>query len=242
MTKSIIEILGRSTQGATRPYICRADDDDLYFVKGNGAGRQSQVYEWVCGHLAIKLGLPIAPFRQVLIPEELVEGNSDYSELKSGLAFGSQKQILMELNYAGIKQVPIDLQRTVLAFDWWIKNEDRTLSELGGNPNLFWDPDEKSLIVIDHNQAFDPTFSVHSFKSEHVFRQQNNSLFNHALYRSEYRDKFQMALRSWNEITDGLPEEWYYSDPEKTVKANFDLNSMFNILNRCNDDSLWEET
>ena len=241
MTISIIEILGRSTQGLTKPFICGADDGNLYFVKGHGAGRRSQVYEWICGHLAIKLGLPVAPFRQVFIPDELVEGNSDYSDLKSGLAFGSQKQMIMELNYAGINQVPIELQRTVLAFDWWIKNEDRTLTEHGGNPNLFWNPRNESLIVIDHNQAFDETFSSNSFKSHHVFKQQNNSLFSDVVYRTEYEKQFQTALRSWNEISDDIPQEWYYSDPDMTVPADFDLNSMFNILNRCNDNSLWEE-
>ena len=46
----------------TRPFICRGDNKNLYFVKGIGATRQSQVYEWVAGNLGFALSLPIAPF------------------------------------------------------------------------------------------------------------------------------------------------------------------------------------
>lgn len=27
----------------------------------------------------------------------------------------------------------------VLVFDWWVRNEDRHLTEMSGNPNLLWD-------------------------------------------------------------------------------------------------------
>lgn len=135
------------------PFICRGDDDNTYFVKGIGAVRRGQVCEWVAGNLGLELGLPIAPFEIVDVPVELVEGNPQYRDLGAGPAFGSQKQMIMELNYAGIEQVPDDLQRAVLAFDWWIRNEDRLLSESGGNPNLFWAPEYEKLVVIDHNQC-----------------------------------------------------------------------------------------
>lgn len=242
MTVQITEIMRRSKQGITQPFICRADDGNIYFVKGTGAGRRSQVYEWVCGMLAINMELPIAPFKKIYVPRELVVGNLEYSDLKSGLAFGSQKQMIMELNYEGISQVPDELQIMVLAFDWWIKNEDRTLTESGGNPNLFWNPTDSELVVIDHNQAFDQNFSADNFRNNHVFNRKNTSLFSDALYREEYKRKFQLALNYWDEICSGIPEEWYYSDPEMTVVADFNIENIFNILNRCNDDSLWEMT
>ena len=77
----IIEILGRSEQGMTRPFICRGEDNNIYFVKGVGAGRRSQVCEWLAGNLALELGLPIAPFRIVDVPFALAENNPQYSEL-----------------------------------------------------------------------------------------------------------------------------------------------------------------
>ena len=118
MTVQIIEIMGRSEQGVTLPFICRGDDDLIYFVKGIGAGRRSQVCEWIAGNLAKEVGLPIAPFEIVDVPVELVEGNPQYRDLGSGPAFGSLRQTIMELNYAAIGRVPVGLQRDLLAFDW----------------------------------------------------------------------------------------------------------------------------
>ena len=39
MPIQIVEVLGRSIQGITRPFICRGEDDRTYFVKGQGAGQ-----------------------------------------------------------------------------------------------------------------------------------------------------------------------------------------------------------
>jgi hypothetical protein len=238
----IVEILGRSEQGITRPFICRGEDDNTYFVKGAGSGRRGQVCEWIAGNLALELGLPIAPFGIVDVPEELVEGNRLYSELGQGPAFGSLKQTIMELNYAGVEQVLDDVQRDVLAFDWWVRNNDRTLSESGGNPNLFWEPEEERLVVIDHNQAFDPDFSIEEFMEYHVFRDQRHDLFDDALYRQKYTKYFQDVLNQWQNICDNIPEEWHYLDTEMSIPANIQLDVIFNILDRCNTEILWDHT
>lgn len=118
------------------PYICRADDDEVYFVKGAGAGRRSQIAEWIAGKLGLALGLPIAPFEIVDVPEALLEFDSslDLTDLGAGPAFGSQRQEAMELTASAVSEVPACLQRDLLAFDWWIHNSDRLLTEKGGNP------------------------------------------------------------------------------------------------------------
>ena len=72
MTVNIVEIISRSTQGITRPFLCRGDDGCLYFVKANGAGRQALIAEWIAGHLGRRLGLPIPEFKQAVIPDDLV--------------------------------------------------------------------------------------------------------------------------------------------------------------------------
>ena len=238
----IIEILGRSEQGVTRPYKCRGEDDQIYFVKGIGAGRSSQVYEYVAGSLGRILGLPIAPFGIIHVPEELVLGNSDYSDLGYGPVFGSVRQLITELNYAGIEHVPYDLQAAVLAFDWWIKNEDRLLTESGGNPNLFWEPGEEKLVIIDHNQAFDPTFDPENFKENHVFSCQVNNVFGDAVFQEEQIARFKSALGALESTLNELPEEWSYLDVEMTIKANFSKEDIINILERCNNDGFWVES
>ena len=238
----IVEIAGRSEQGVTRPFICRGDDDNTYFVKGIGAGRRSQVCEWVAGRLALELGLPVAPFEIVDVPEELVEASPDFQDLGCGPAFGSLRQTIMELSYAMVEQVPVKLRRDVLAFDWWIRNNDRMLTESGGNPNLFWAPEEGRLVIIDHNQAFDLDFSAEDFIEYHVFGNARVGLFDDDLRRAAYRRSFCSALEKWQEICDEIPEAWYYQDPEMTVKADFDLDLMFSLLNRCATDALWDHS
>jgi hypothetical protein len=57
-------------------FICRGSDAATYFVKGADAGRRSQLCEWLAGRLAQILGLPVAPFSQVLVPEELITSES----------------------------------------------------------------------------------------------------------------------------------------------------------------------
>lgn len=69
----IVEVLRRSEQGVTEPFVCRGDDGALYFVKGmGGAGHRSLVCECICGRLAQALGLPVAPFEIVDVPPALV--------------------------------------------------------------------------------------------------------------------------------------------------------------------------
>lgn len=178
MSLEIVEIMGRAQQGVTQPFICRAEDDQVYFVKGRGAGRRSLVCEWIAGQLGRRLGLPIAPFEIVEIPEALlaVAMRDDLNDLGVGKAFGSRKMPVVELSVSLIDQVPEEIQRDVLAFDWWVRNADRSLGELGGNPNLFWDANNAALVVIDHNQAFDPGFSAQDFVESHVFRSHWNAL------------------------------------------------------------------
>ena len=54
----IVEVIRRTQQGVTQPYICRSEDGELYFVKGRGAGYASLAKEWVAGCLAKRLGCP----------------------------------------------------------------------------------------------------------------------------------------------------------------------------------------
>ena len=238
----LVEILGRAVQGMTKPFICRGEDDCVYFVKGIGAGRKSQVCEWIAGNLGIELGLPLAPFKIVEVPVELVDGNPDYSELGVGPVFGSVSQSIVELKYAGIDEVPTALQRDVLAFDWWIRNNDRTLSETGGNPNLFWEPAAGELVIIDHNQAFDPDFSIENFLEYHVFSSKRYDLFTDVLYRDSLISRFQQALGCWQKICDNIPKEWHYLDPEMTIEADIQLDAILGMLERCNTDTFWNQS
>lgn len=35
----IVEIIGRASQGVTKPFICRGEDDEIYFCEGVWSGQ-----------------------------------------------------------------------------------------------------------------------------------------------------------------------------------------------------------
>lgn len=241
MTVQIVEVIRRSEQGITQPYICRGDNDKVYFVKGVGAGRRSQLCEWIAGNLGLALDLPIAPFDIVEVPEELMGLNYalDLSDLGSGPAFGSQGQEVMELNVSAVDEVSELLQQDVFAFDWWIRNSDRFLTEKGGNPNLFWNPGDQELIVIDHNQAFDAAFNADDFNELHIFRSQRDRVFGDMSRHQDYNRRFSLALNNWSEICSNLPKEWFFADVEMTVPVSFSLEDTYNLLEEYKKDGFW---
>jgi hypothetical protein len=208
MPANITEIISRSTQGITRPFLCRADDGRQFFVKGNGAGRRALICEWLAGKLGQKIGLPIPTFVQAAVPSELVQfsARDDIQDLGAGTGFGSQLvENVDELAYLFIEQIDAKLRAKILLFDWWICNNDRTLTEEGGNVNLLWSHRDSRLHVIDQNLAFDPE-GMDGFWDNHVFR---DSLRD---WTPGFRDEMQTTMRTaltdlerwWNE----MPESW----------------------------------
>ena len=173
----ITEVTGRARQGKTRPFICRARDGRLYYVKGVHAGYRSMVCEWVAGRLAQELSLPIAPFEIVDVPRALIEGSLDaeHWELGVGEAFGSQQIKFADwFQWSQRKLVNAGLRARVLVFDWWICNSDRVLGEADGNVNLLWTNAPGEIHLIDHNNAFSPAVEAGSwseFCADHVFGQ-----------------------------------------------------------------------
>ena len=242
MIIEIVEIIGRATQGVTKPFICRGEDDQIYFVKGRGAGRRSLICEWVAGTLARDLGLPIAHFEIVDVPQALIQlgSRSDLSELGAGPAFGSQKILLVELSVSHMEHVSDSLKQDVLAFDWWVQNADRTLSIEGGNPNLFWAVNENKLVVLDHNQAFDLHFSGPNFVDSHAFNEQFSTISEDCFVQAQYCARFEAVVAGWDSICNTVPSEWWFIDPECTLPVNFDRADIKQRLLECRRDDFWK--
>lgn len=233
----IIEVLGPIDQGRTRPYRCRGDDDQIYYVKGRQTNRASLWHEWICGHLAQSFGLNLAPFSLVEISDELMdEVGSDWRELGSGIAFGSRQHLSATwLEPSMADMVSIDVQRDVLAFDWWIHNGDR----LTYNSNLLWDASTDELVVIDHNLAFDPDFSSAEFLEHHIFAKQWPAIAEDLVSRDGYCKRMASALSSSWKACDNAPEEWLWANKEMDVLADFSLPRVEGLLRRCATDELW---
>jgi hypothetical protein len=163
----------------------------------------------------------------------------DLEDLGAGPAFGSRECGVSELSYGRVAEVPSELQQRVLAFDWWIRNADRILTAKGGNPNLFWDEWAGELVVIDHNQAFDPAFDLGDFLTQHVFCAQAAVIQRDLQRKHELADAMIAALRHWDSILDLLPEEWWYLDEELITKVNFDVDMIREGLSQVNRDEFW---
>jgi hypothetical protein len=237
----ITEILHQSAHGYTRPYLCRASDDELYYVKGYLAGKESLVFEWIAGCLGRGFNLPIPEFRIVEVPQYLVGSDvGDYSDLGAGWAFGSRYvDALMEITRERARKVPLELQRDVVVFDWWIKNQDRTLGAIHGNPNLFIEPKHGQLVVLDHNCAFDKKFNTKVFVSEHVFSSVIDSSFNDLALRAEYGSRFDAAIGDWDGYCSELPDEWLYVDGDPSGELLVDLKELFEGLSKHVFENFW---
>jgi len=153
-TVEIVEVIRRSEHGMTEPFICRGDDDNFYFVKGIGAGRDSQIKEWI-----------------------------------------------------------------------------------SGNPNLFWKPNSRELVVIDHNQAFDFDVTANDFFRDHIFHDVSAEIADDLVERQIYTDKMTYSLSHWDAIVAALPEEWFYIDSEMTIKVDLTTAELkLHLLRYLNDD------
>ena len=208
----ITEIIRRSKQGVTLPFICRAEDGCSYFVKGKNAGKTSLIAEYVCGCLAKRFGLPIADFAIADVSSDLIDVTPIESihDLGAGLAFASKTVVqAQEIQIQQLAKLNTQLKKDILVFDWWVHNGDRTLSENGGNPNLLWDNDNKCLVVIDFNVAFEQDFDSVSFLENHIFAKFFSEIAGDMFERQRYEDRLMQAIEALPVICDNVPPEWW---------------------------------
>ncbi|HEX3856329.1 MAG TPA: HipA family kinase [Verrucomicrobiae bacterium] len=204
---NIVEIIARSEQGVTKPFLCRGDNGLQYFVKGHGAGRRALINEWIAGNLGRRLGLPIPDFQLASIPAELINfsARDDAHDLGVGVGFASQLvENADELSYLFIEQIPLELRAKILLFDWWVCNGDRTLTPDGGNPNLLWVHRDHKLFVIDQNVALDEDMS--GFWDEHIFHVDFNQWT--PQFRGEMAGAMRTALLELDEWWQTMPASW----------------------------------
>ena len=238
----ISEVIERSTQGKTRPFLCKDENGQSYYVKGRGAGFRTLCCEWVASQLAMRCNLPVAPPRVVCVPAPLVQQSyiPDILDLDTGLAFGSSKiENVGDLRRNDVKNVDSDLAMRVLAFDWWIANSDRLQAkDVSGpnNPNLLWDVHNKQLHVIDHNNAF-TLKEIHKF-SDHTFI----SFWDKwdAKWKNDFDELRHKAYEDIDEIWWEMPEKWI--DNEELRNDGITLDKVKTVLERFNNEDFWNRT
>ncbi len=160
------------------------------------------------------------------------------NDLGTGLAFGSMKlEHVQEFTFSQLSQVDVRLRRHILVFDWWVHNADRTLTALGGNPNLLWGYKKKNLAVIDHNQAFDIEFNHSIFCRIHVFHADIASVFDDLVEHINYQDRLSAAFAAFECICDNIPPEWWQIDDG--VRTDFSVEWARALLQRFLDNQFW---
>ncbi len=243
MPIEIEEVIRRSEQGSTQPYICRGLNGKIFYVKGKGAGFASLLKEWIAGGLALRAGLQIAPFSLVHVPKALYEAGrrSNLADLGYGVLFGSEHVVnSSELSIVNSDAVRVQTKRDIAAFDWWVKNGDRTLTESGGNPNILWSEPSEEPFIIDHNLAFDDGVTLNSLLESHIFALQLEEICEKPELQRHYRDKFEYAVEAIDDILGDIPQRWHYADDAETVKVNFSTKSISTVLERHRSEDFWK--
>lgn len=237
-TLDIAEIVRPIDSGMTRPFLCRLADGHLYAVKGRAALNRGLVAEVVAGRLGRMFGLPIPPFAIGHMPRALLHHHGDADAARAigeGLAFASAWQDSLQ------PVTPLTLTRqdqTLLArlyvFDHWIANGDRTLTEHGGNPNLFVRLPDGVPVVIDHNLAFAADYDPATELPLHAGRAAWRDAPDGAALAAAMRPVMNEARALLPRIIDTLPEAWLDDDVDI-------VRSIAARLDRCALPAFWTE-
>lgn len=233
----IVEVIGPAEQGMSLPYLCRAEDGNLYYVKGLQTNRSSLWAEWISAHVASAFGLAIPPFSLVQVDEMLLdELPPELRNIGCLPAFGSRQHphaSWLELSKA--KDVSLQAKQDILVFDWWVKNPDRGT----GNPNLLWDADQLSVVVIDHNQAFSRDFDTQQFLQDHVFAEQWPAVVGDLVTRDAFMQRLADVLHCAQKARLTAPPEWMWENPEFDLPTRFDLDVSLRTLSCCTTLDFW---
>ena len=141
-------------EGGSLPGLMEADDLGTYVVKfsGAGQGRKALVAEIIVAHLARSLGLLVPELVLVDVDPALGKAEPDW-EVQELLRASPGRNLGVDylpraLGFdPGADRISAELAATVVWFDGWIQNVDRSWR----NPNLLrWHGD---LWLIDHGAA-----------------------------------------------------------------------------------------
>tara|TARA_B100000700_G_scaffold70633_1_gene78327 strand:+ start:507 stop:1214 length:708 start_codon:yes stop_codon:yes gene_type:complete len=230
----ITDILRPIEQGATNPFLCLADDGKSYVVKGQATTNRQLIAEFISAHLARLFGLPVPQFETAYIDHLLLRYNDAASNsLGEGVAFASEFiEGLQPITYQLLTNQGKSLASELFIFDLWVRNEDRTLSAIGGNPNLFYQPAETKFWALDHNLAFDMNFKLDEFKSSHLgsdaWIEQRN-----LLSKDYFQSKANSCIDKIDQIFKEVPKDWEPSDDY--------FSQIRLILDQIFEDSFWRQ-
>ncbi|HAW94538.1 MULTISPECIES: HipA family kinase [unclassified Arsukibacterium] len=233
----VIEIQQKASQGRTEPYLCRLSDDKRYYIKGPQAGTKGLINEAVCAFLGRALQLSLPPHCCAFLPQAILRFDEAASRVlgaSDSMVFASELiPDLLEVTPTSVLNMPAHYARDLFLFDYWIRNEDRTMTENGGNPNLFYQPASNQYVVLDHNLAFDSSYNFNSNANVHLAYNVWFSDQHDALWRTHYSAKLAIALQGLAQYAATLPAAWLEEAPGHLAEIN-------DVLSLFNSDEFWE--
>lgn len=220
---SVSEVIKQMAAGVTTPWLCECEDGVKVVAKSIDELPPYQlVAEWVAGHLGVEFGIPVPGIR---ILDGLSNALSMLPDrpghmLDVGPAFGSiYIENSADLQYSAIRNIDAKLKSDILIFDVWVKNDDRTLSPVGGNVNLLHRIDTKQLVVFDHNLAFDTTLDTAAIVERHVFSGENRgSDLTDWVERQDYEDRLARCYQQLDAIVDAMPAGWRTEATDQLIR------------------------
>jgi hypothetical protein len=183
------------------------------------------------------------------VPAALIQGSArkDARDLGLGLVFASLRlEGCQELTWSAAQGWPEETMALLLLLDLWLQNEDRSLSALGGNPNLMVEqipplPDDdpegalwkdqlrrEMLWAYYFNLAFDENFNRERFFGAHVFGEALRQ------WPTGFRERMELRLRAALDevqaIFAELPLEWLHLDGDDSLPVQLDVESVISAL------------
>lgn len=233
----VAEIIKAAENGITNPYLCRMTDDRTFYLKGRQATSKGLISEVLAAHLGKAFGLPVPNFALARVPPTLLELNSSAaSALGQGWCFASQThEQIVEVSLPSLDRLPREFCQRLFLFDYWIRNEDRTGTEHGGNPNVFLDLGTQAPIVLDHNLAFDPSFRFENNRQLHICASAWYQPSVDMLFPLAAKGDMAAALNALDGLVDDLPEAWLEVEPGHydaalATLSLFDTDQFWDVL------------
>ena len=208
----IRQILRISDQGVSRPYQCLDEQGNMRWCKGNHTGLRSLMCEWVCGRIGRALGLPVPPCDILKLDFRMFD---DWRKCKGvdlpQLVTEANPYVFGSVHVADAKDVfdiDVDLSQDdplllakIYLFDELVHNTDRTEY----NTNLL---SNAGVHVIDHNNAFDPSFEPVSFFREHALRRFRTDAASEAVEAFAAEARTVLTEAFLDEVWTEMPAEW----------------------------------
>ncbi|MFM4759927.1 MULTISPECIES: HipA family kinase [Aeromonas] len=209
----VTHIIRVMQEGSTGARLCECQDGNLYVVKTLDEVTPRQlIAEWVCGHLAKAFGLMTPECRLVYGMPELMrlQGQSSFWD-DDTIGFASRYHgNTIAVNMPLARAASAQLKSDILVFDVWVKNGDRTLSDLGGNVNLLFDLlSDPQIVVFDHNLALVAEDDEIHIRQHHVFSGDNRGVpLNDIVTQDEYIERMAHAMSQLPQVLAAIPQHW----------------------------------